>query len=434
MQLFNRQRQSTLLCSQRIVYSLIRRHTFGISFFLGLASALIWHGNLLSQKISEQNASVSVSMLSGPPVVGSLVSADSAKVVVETKTGTVEKSSSDIGRIHFDNKLGSNVPPVSLLLMDGSKVFGSTLTGKSISGWRLKDSSGKEVAIPSKSLKAVLFKSIEPELENAWRGAILETKNADAVIVQRPGNSVDRIDGVIVQAQEASISFDLDGQQIEIPIEKLIGLVWFQRDLERVKPTIEVNTTEHSVWMAESLSLNSNVLEIKTSQGLSISIPQTKLLNINYASANIRWLSEVASLDAVAEKQIEFRTPIASLDRAFAPRFIVNGRAPLPTSLASEKDLYFPSPGYYMFRVPEGFSSLQCRVERTDEGQQRTDLTIEVWQDDVRVAERSLAYNSDVTELDIPLKPEKKTKLLVICKSKLMIGTEITWKQPRLKR
>ena len=434
MQLFNRQRQSTLLCSQRIAYSLIRRHTLGISFFLGLVSALTWHGNLLSQKISEQNASVSVSMLSGPPVVGSLVSADSAKVVVETKTGTVEKSSSDIGRIHFDNKLGSNVPPVSLLLMDGSKVFGSTLTGKSISGWRLKDSSGKEVAIPSKSLKAVLFKSIEPELENAWRGAILETKNADAVIVQRPGNSVDRIDGVIVQVQEASISFDLDGQQIEIPIEKLIGLVWFQRDLERVKPTIEVNTTEHSVWMAESLSLNSNVLEIKTSQGLSISIPQTKLLNINYASANIRWLSEVASLDAVAEKQIEFRTPIASLDRAFAPRFIVNGRAPLPTSLASEKDLYFPSPGYYVFRVPEGFSSLQCRVERTDEGQQRTDLTIEVWQDDVRVAERSLAYNSDVTELDIPLKPEKKTKLLVICKSKLMIGTEIIWKQPRLKR
>ena len=434
MQLFNRQRQSTLLCSQRIAYSLIRRHTLGISFFLGLVSALTWHGNLLSQKISEQNASVSVSMLSGPPVVGSLVSADSAKVVVETKTGTVEKSSSDIGRINFDNKLGSNVPPVSLLLMDGSKVFGSTLTGKSISGWRLKDSSGKEVAIPSKSLKAVLFKSIEPELENAWRGAILETKNADAVIVQRPGNSVDRIDGVIVQVQEASISFDLDGQQIEIPIEKLIGLVWFQRDLERVKPTIEVNTTEHSVWMAESLSLNSKVLEIKTSQGLSISIPQTKLLNINYASANIRWLSEVASLDAVAEKQIEFRTPIASLDRAFAPRFIVNGRAPLPTSLASEKDLYFPSPGYYVFRVPEGFSSLQCRVERTDEGQQRTDLTIEVWQDDVRVAERSLAYNSDVTELDIPLKPEKKTKLLVICKSKLMIGTEITWKQPRLKR
>ena len=77
---------------------------------------------------------------------------------------------------------------------------------------------------------------------------------------------------------------------------------------------------------------------------------------------------------------------------------------------------------------------MQCRVERTDEGTQRTDLTIEVWQDDQKISEQPLAHNVDFADLDIPLKSEKKTKLAVICKSKLMIGTEITWKQPRLKR
>ena len=415
-------------------YSVIRRVRIGPAIFLGLVFSLCWLGELRGQKSGDVNANVTVSMLSGLPVVGTLVSADSNKVIVQTKAGAIEKSAADIGQVRFDNKMEAKTLPVELFMVDGSKAFGDKLTGNSSSGWRLRDSSGNEVAISSKSLKAARFKAIVPELVSAWQSAILETKNADAVIVLRPGNSLDRINGVIIQVQEESITFDLDGQQIEIPIEKLIGLVWFQRDQERVKPTIEISATDHSVWMAESLTLKSNVLELRTTLGQSVSIPLVQISRINYSSANIQWLSDIESLEAVAERQIEFKTPIASLDRAFAPRFVVNGRAPLSSSLAADKDLYFPSPGYYLFRVPEGFSSMQCRVERTDEGTQRTDLTIEVWQDDQKISEQALAHNVDFADLDIPLKSEKKTKLAVICKSKLMIGTDITWKQPRLKR
>lgn len=415
-------------------YSVIRRYQIGLAISFGFVLSLCWVGEVFGQKSDEVNANVTVSMLTGQSIVGSLVSADSNKVIVQTKAGAIEKSAADIGQLSFANKMEAQTLPVELFLLDGSKAFGESLSGTSSSGWRLKNSSGNEVAIPSKSLKAARLKPIVPELANAWQSAILETKNADAVIVLRPGNNLDRINGVIIQVQEASITFDLDGQQIDIPIEKLIGLVWFQRDLERVKPTIEVSATDHSVWMAESLAMKSDVLELRTSLGQSVSIPMVQISKINYSTANIRWLTDVESLEAVAERQIEFKTPIASIDRAFAPRFVVNGRAPLPASLAADKDLYFPSPGYYLFRVPEGFSSLQCRVERTDEGSQRTDLTIEVWQDDQKISEQPLAHNIDFVDLDIPLKSEKKTKLAVICKSKLMIGTEITWKQPRLKR
>ena len=372
-------------------------------------------------------------MLNGTQVVGSLVSVDSSKVIVQTKTGTIEKSAADVGTVSFASKLELQKPPVELSMLDGSRAFGNKLTGKS-SGWILKEASGNEIAIPSKSLKAVLLKPIVPELANAWQSAILETRNADAVIVSRPGNSLDRINGVIVQVQDTSVSFELDGQTIDIPIEKLAGLVWFQRDLERVKPTVEVSLTDHSVWMAESLSMKSNFIELKTQLGQLVSIPLNKVHSVNYATANIRWLSEVEIMDSVAEKLIDFKSPIANLDRAMAPRFVVSGRAPMPTSSAADKDLLFPGPGQFLFRVPEGFSSLQSRVERTDEGSQRTDLIIEVWQDEQKMAEESLAHNVDFINVDVPLKSGKKTKLAVTCKTKLMIGTEVTWKQPRLKR
>ena len=434
MHLFIRQPQSNLFCNPTFAYSVIRWAQIGRAIFIGFVCSLCWPSELLSQKSEEDAAHVTVSMLNGTPVLGLLVSADSDKVIIQTKAGVIEKSARDIGQVSFGNKMEAQTPPVELFMLDGSKAFGNRLTGKSSSGWRLKDLLGNEVAISSKSLKAVRLKAIAPELVKTWQSAILETKNADAVIVLRSGNSLDRINGVILQVQEESITFDLDGQQIDIPIEKLVGLVWFQRDQERVKPTIEVSATDHSVWMAESLTMKSNVLELRTSLGQSVSIPLVRISRINYSTANIRWLADVESLEAVAERQIEFKTPIASVDKAFAPRFVVNGLAPLSTSLAADKDLYFPSPGYYLFRVPEGFSSLQCRVERTDDGSQRTDITIEVWQDDQKISEQPLSFNVDFADLAIPLKSEKKTKLAVICKSKLMIGTEITWKQPRLKR
>lgn len=376
---------------------------------------------------------VNVTLLSGPPLVGTLVSADNSKIVVQTKAGPVEKSATDIDRVRFANKLDGQVPPVQLLLLDGSKVFGSRLTGKS-AGWLLKEVSGIETAIPPKSLKAALLKPIAPEMAGAWQAAILETKNSDAVIVARPTKTFDRINGVISQVLETSVSFDLDGQQIDIPMEKLAGLVWFQRELERVKPTIEVTVTDHSVWMAESFTVNADSIELKTQLGQSVSIPFKRLLNVNYSTANIRWLSEIEPLGAIAAKQIEFKSPIASMDRAFVPRFVMGGRTALSTSPPGDRDLLFPSPGEYSFRVPQGFSLLQCRVERTDEGSQRTDLDIEIWQDEQKLSEQPLAHNVDFIELNVALKPEKKTKLVVACKSKLMVGTEVTWKQPRLKR
>ncbi|HUP78375.1 MAG TPA: hypothetical protein VM260_07390 [Pirellula sp.] len=436
MHLFNRQRQSNLFCSRTIVYLLNGGTQIQPAISFGFVLVLSLQAELLGQKQEGAllNSNTTVSMLSGPPVVGSLVSADSRNVVVKTENGVIEMLAADIGQVNFINKRHEKSPPVELFMMDGSRAFGERLTGKSSDGWQLSDSIGNEVEIPSKSLKAARLKAILPEIANAWQSAIRETTNADAVIVLRPGNSLDRINGVIVQVQETSITFDLDGQQIDIPIEKLVGLTWFQRELQRVRPTIEVRMTDHSVWMAESLSLKPNVLELRTPLGQSVSIPIAKILSINYSTANIKWLSEVESLEVVTVRQIDFKTPIASLDRAFAPRFVVNGRAPLPTSLAADKDLYFPSPGHYVFRAPEGFSSFQCRIERTDDGSQRSDLNIEVWQDDQRISEQLLLHTADFVDLDIPLKPEKKTKLAVICRSKLMIGTEVTWKQPRLKR
>jgi hypothetical protein len=117
-----------------------------------------------------------------------------------------------------------------------------------------------------------------------------------------------------------------------------------------------------------------------------------------------------------------------------APRF-VSEQGTLPSDVSSkEKDLYFPGPGRFTFRVPEGFQSFQSQVVRTDDGSQRTNLTIEIWQDDNRLSQQSLPYDVDSVDVNLPVPSGKKVQLRVACNSKLMVGTEVQWKQPRLKR
>jgi hypothetical protein len=428
-----RTKSSEFTIVRRCFFVAARAHHFLALIAIVAFLCVPFDTDLLAQSPSGAGAEVTVKGLNGEIVRGLLVSADTKQLTIKTGNSNLEKPANEISHLGFANKMDPQKGPVEISLLDGSKAFGDKLTGSN-TGWNLRGSNASELTIPGKSIRAAKLKSIPPQLVDAWQTAIQETTESDAVIVMRAGESLDRINVIIVQVQEASVAFELDGQPIEIPIEKLVGLVWFQRGLDRIRPAVEIASTDHSVWMAETLNLTSNGLELQTQLGQKVSLPLSKIFGINYSTANIRWLAELETIEAVADKRIDFKSKIATLELALAPRFMVNQRAPTPTSSPGDQDLYFPSPGRFVFRVPEGFTTLQCQVQRTDEGDQRTDVMIEVWQDDNRIAQQSLAHDQESIDLNVPVQAGKKIRLAVGCSSKLMIGTEVQWKQPRLKR
>ena len=120
-----------------------------------------------------------------------------------------------------------------------------------------------------------------------------------------------------------------------------------------------------------------------------------------------------------------------TLGKALAPHFEAKDA---DTATGFGVDLLFPMPGSYTFRVPEGFTRLQTRLVRGDRGEQRSELTVEVWQDDVKVLDKRLATSEEALELDVPLTAGKKVRLSVRSKSRLMVGTEVRCQQPRLTR
>ena len=179
----------------------------------------------LGQVSTAGSIEVSVSGFGGKAIQGSLLAADANKVTIQTSNGPSERLASDVSLLRFSNNLDAQRQPVEVTLLDGSRAFGDKIVGNS-SGWKLLNSGGQEIAFAPKSIRAARLKTIPKELADAWQTAVKELAETDAVIVLRAGESIDRINGIIVQVQESNVSFELDGQQIEIPIEKLVGLVW----------------------------------------------------------------------------------------------------------------------------------------------------------------------------------------------------------------
>jgi hypothetical protein len=386
-----------------------------------------------AQPSSVDAANATLSTLNGEAIQGRVMSADQSKIVFQANGKVTERLGGEVSQIVLSNRLETKKQPIEVSLVDGSKLLGERLQGSS-SGFQLQGLLGGAVAIPAKALRSVKLREVATEQEDAWQAAIKETKDSDAVIVARPGNALDRINGIILEVGESEVGFELDGQKIQIPFSKLLGLVWFQRAPDRVKPAIELITTNRSMLYTDSFSVTANEVNIQTIQGIKIGFPLSSLSSVNYAAANIRWLSELEPMEAKPETQIGFQSPVALLEKSLSPRFVVNGRAPTASSVSADKDLLFPSPGRFVFRVPEGFSTLQAVVQRTDTGTQRSDLTIEVWQEDNRIAQIPLPAEMDFTDIQVPVPAGKKVKLAVVCSAKLMIGTEVQWKQPRLKR
>lgn len=98
------------------------------------------------------------------------------------------------------------------------------------------------------------------------------------------------------------------------------------------------------------------------------------------------------------------------------------------------KDLRFPSPGSYSFRVPDGFQRFQSTLERRDRGAHRSELRVEVWQDDARVWEKAISIDEESLEVDIALQPGKRVRLVIASASELKVGTDVVWLRPRLMR
>ncbi len=360
---------------------------------------------------------------------GRLDSATEKGLKLSTERGIIEFGASELHRVMLSSSRSSSRGEAIVALLDGSKLFGKKLIGKEQS-WSLRDEKDQIIGLGAGVVKSLQFRPLTSELQVAWDAALAERSDGDALVVLRPGNSVDRVNGLIREIKEGTVSFDLDGQVIDVANEKLLGVIWYRKPLDRVQPTVAIRLVDGGLVYAESFSIRSGSLEYQGQVGQSAKIPLDQVSVINYSHANLKWLSELEVLESKTARRIDWKQDSPLIERSQLPRMERSST----DSLEGGADLHFPSPGSFAFRVPDGFQRLVTRIERSDRGTQRSTLRIEVWQDDVKIIDKQMAASDDSLDLEVPLVAGKKVRLAVASSNRLMVGTDLRWIQPRLVR
>jgi hypothetical protein len=375
---------------------------------------------------------VRISKIDGSNLEGELLELSHESVRIRTGDGEQTLPASEVGVVQMAATAPSGQPPVPVLVtVDGSQLRFESLSGKG-EEWTPQSPSWKLTSpLSSKQLVYAQLKPFEASLEGPWREILAENIASDGLILTRPSGELTRVGGTIVEVRQSQVTFGFDDQKLEMSIDKLLGMTWFQPNQPRITPAIEVVTLDGSLWNCTRLDWKTDRLEIETPSKILGSVPLKNILEIRFGTANVRWVSSSEKLDATVDawgnwKFLSPRTP-----NAFQPRFV---RATSRDSGAANQDLLFSLPGTYTFRAPDGVTRLESRVERTQLGDYRAELQIEVLQDSEVIYSGTLSPEQTVLNIQATIQPEKRITLAVKSRSPSQTGTEVQWKQPRLLR
>lgn len=390
------------------------------------------------------NQSVNVSLLDGRNFEGRLVSATLSNVAVEINGKKETLPTTEISVLRFPNNQGSatatelSAKEKRLLeLRDGSRIYGSSFTGKG-NTWLMESETFGKLELPTSSLRHLLFTPLLDDAQKtAWDEALSDDGNNDALIVVRATGEFVRVGGTIREAKAEQIQFDFDGQDLAMPLERLKGITWFQTEKPLRSSSVEVQLTNKTTLQCNSLELREREFVLVIASDREVRVPIDRVSMIQFAAANMKWVAELPPLDASLQSPVPWEFSINASKSALLPRFLKYQTSTVATKSLlpiEEQSLLFASPGSYLFRVPDGFQTLQATVERPEHSAYRSQLVIEVWQENDKLFSKVLEDKEDSMEVKVKVAPEKKTRLSVSTVGQSNLGTEVQWKQVRVLR
>ena len=320
---------------------------------------------------------------------------------------------------------GSDAWPIKVGLTDGSILAIQRIEGRE-KDWRIHlDDRMAQVGFAGE-LKYLKLKSLDAKGEEAWEAYVREEIKSDALIVVRPGGALDRVDGVVKEIRDGKIQFDVDGQIVEASFDRLAGVLWYRKALSAKPKGVNVILSNGSTLFSQKVKLVDDSLQIAGSWGDSLIVPLQWLDAIDCGLDKLAWLSGLMPIDSRSNNKGGFGDFDSMLAKTTKPRW-VKGEG-------SNQDLLFSGPGEYMFRAPEGMTKLQARLQRSSESESRSAILVEVWVDDQIAIRKEIAPEEELLDLEVPIAPEKKIKLVMASKSALNLGTRVLWRQPRLSK
>lgn len=272
--------------------------------------------NLLSAALLAVLAAPQVEVVSfqGEPRVGDWRGIADGRVNLAVAGKDESVPLSEVLEVRFRGEPAKIDKPTAIVsLWDGSQL-GATQT--QIVDKRLKLTSAVlgELSLPQGEVASVQF-SDRFDKDEQW-SKLAERDNKSDLLVIRKEQTLDYLDGVVVEVTEKSVKFLLDGEEVSTKREKIFGLIFARRPSNPKPPAVRVELSNGDILMASSLTGTPVGLSVTTTTKTDVSVPTEKLKLLDFSQGKLRYLSQDPPRDVKYTRGIQ-DGPAFVQDRAF---------------------------------------------------------------------------------------------------------------------
>ncbi|RMG38142.1 MAG: hypothetical protein D6725_07835 [Planctomycetota bacterium] len=248
---------------------------------------------------------VAVETLDGERLTGRPVSLDGKQLVLAGRDGAERKvpvtSLLEVRPVAGQRESEAKSGTVRLYLIDGSVVLCDQfrIEGPRASG---RTAGGDTFTLDRQFVHSVLLTEKTDGVADAWQKIRGGQHESDVLVLRKPGNLLDTIEGVVGDIGEEQIQFLLDDSEVPVKRERVFGIVFVRRSRPQTRPAVcLLELRDGQRWNAANVRLDGPMLRATLSAGIEVGAPLNRIGRMDFSLGKVAYLSRLDPIEATFE-------------------------------------------------------------------------------------------------------------------------------------
>ena len=362
---------------------------------------------------------VQVTGTDGEQTRGSLAGVTASGIVVDQDGATKALPFDSVVSLEATSPTQATPPTMRISLHGGSELAAQfvSLTDDSL---KIELRRQAELVVPVKRVRAIRLRAGSPATDPQWLGILESETSGDVLVIRRDADRLDQVSGLVESIAENVVNFNVDGNQIQAPFDRLEGIVFGSSSQTAAIANVQVTDAYGSRWLVESFipSEGSAPIRIKFELGIEHAIPMEQI-------NSIRWNSSLVMLAMEKPAATSFKPVIGSdiLQPAMKKWFGPNAEG--------EDDVMMHGNSTIEYRIEPGFERVSGSFRHDDAVSRTGNVTVSIALDDDSVWSQTLTSN-EPSGFDIPIGDHRRILFRVEAADDGDLGDAIRLCRPRL--
>ena len=241
-----------------------------------------------------QSPEIEVVTLSERQIQGILESFTAESLLVKTLEDSISVPIGDILTIRSTTPSKGETAQESKLvlrLVDGTRL-GVRSFVTSGNAATIQHSQLGELKLSLASVSSVRLAASDSKIDHEWEQLLERTSKKDMVAI-RKGDVLDHLDGVIGSLTEATLQFQLDGEDIPVKREKVFGLIYSKRESTAKKAVGQLTLSGDDRLAVRQIAWNGSTWKVRLVSGLDLEVSPEQFRSLDYGASKFTYLSDL---------------------------------------------------------------------------------------------------------------------------------------------